>query len=73
MEVAVFVLSCVSIAFSIAFGIITIAQSQKLHNENKNLSCKPNLSTTLLWEHKICGQIIKKEYAIDFYNVWNQN
>ena len=70
MEVAAFVLSCVSIAISIIFGIITIVQNRKLHNENKNLSCKPNLVSTLLWDKKIVGQIVKKEYAIDSYNVW---
>lgn len=70
MEIAAFVLSCVSITISIVFGILTFVQNRKLHNENKTLSCKPNIKCILLWDNKIGGQIVKKEYAIDSYNVW---
>lgn len=70
MEIGAFVLSCISILLSIIFGIITFVQNRKLHNENKILTCKPNLQVELLWDNKIGGQIIKKEYAIDSFNVW---
>lgn len=73
MEVAAFVLSCVSIAISIIFGIITIVQNRKLHNENKNLSCKPNLVSTLLWDNKIGGQIVKKNMPLILIMYGNQN
>ena len=70
MEIAALVLSIISIILSFIFSLITIIQNKKLHNENKTLNCRPNLQVELLWDDKIGGQIIKKEYAIDSYNVW---
>ncbi len=64
------IISIIAVVVSILSTIITMSQNKKLQNENQKLSIEPNIDIDLLFDSLIGGQIMKKEYAIDSYNVW---
>ena len=70
MEVTSLVFSIIAVVVSILAMILSVVQNRKLHNENQKLSVEPDVNIDLLFDSRIGGQIIKKEYAIDSYNVW---
>lgn len=70
MSIASFVVSMISIIVAIISIIVATFQNRKLHNENIGLSTMPLLNIDLLFDRHISGQIVKKEYAFDRYNVW---
>lgn len=70
MEVTSLVFSIIAVVVSILAMILSIVQNRKLHNENQKLSIEPDINIDLLFDSKIGGQLIKKEYAIDSYTVW---
>ena len=64
------VLAILSFAFSIVSVFLTYIQNKRLHNDNKKLASLPNLDVEVHLHERIRGQIVKKKYAIDEFNVW---
>ena len=69
-EFASLVLSGLSFLFSVIACFLSLNQNRKIHKENILLQTKPSIKLELLVDSKIGGQIVKKQYAIDSFNVW---
>ena len=63
-------LALLSLVISIISIILTHLQNKKLHNDNKKLSALPTLDVDVHLHDRIRGQIVKKTYAIDEFNVF---
>ncbi len=70
VEIITTTISGIALLFSIASFIVSVYQNKKLHNENIVLQTKPSIKLELLVDSRIGGQIVKKQYAIDSFNVW---
>ena len=63
-------LALLSFVISVLSIILSYMQNKRLHNDNKKLSSLPNLDVEVHLHERIRGQIVKKKYAIDEFNVW---
>jgi hypothetical protein len=63
-------LALLSFAISIISIVLSYIQNKRLHDDNKKLSCLPILDVEIHLHDRIRGQIVKKTYAIDEFNVW---